>query len=104
MLTGESEVDELFLDVVRDALNDVLPEAVALPFTEISVTRIVNPLSATARGPAKLAKCKPESPDDAVETVICGGGEGRLANKVDNCGWALQGNQHQVLARSDHSG
>ena len=71
VLTGESALNEAFLDVVRDALSDVLPEAVALSFTETSVTHMVSPLFATARGAAELAKRESESPDECVETTIC---------------------------------
>lgn len=44
MLMRESTLDGLFLDAVRNALSDVLPEAVALPFTETCVTKMVIPL------------------------------------------------------------
>ena len=71
VLTGESALDEAFLDVVRDALSDVLPEAVTLSFMETSGTQMVSPLFATARGAAELAKRKSESPDGCVETAIC---------------------------------
>ena len=71
LLTGESALDEAFLDVVRDALSDVLPEAVALSFRETSVIQMVSPLFAKARGAAELAKRKSESPDECVETAIC---------------------------------
>ena len=40
VLTGESALDEVFLDVVRDALSDVLAEAVPFLFTEASVTKM----------------------------------------------------------------
>ena len=65
--TGESALDEAFLDVVRDALSDVLH----LSFTETSVTHMVSPLFATARGAAELAKRESESPVGCVETAIC---------------------------------
>ena len=39
-LTGDSALDEVFLDVVRDASSDVLAEVVAFLFTEASVTKI----------------------------------------------------------------
>ena len=71
LLKGESALDEAFLDVVRDVLSDVLPEAVAFSFTETSVTQNVSPLFATARGAAELAKRKSESPDECVETASC---------------------------------
>ena len=71
VLTGESALNEAFLDVVRDALSDVLLEDVALSFTETSVTNMVSPLFATARGAAELAKRELESPYGCVETCIC---------------------------------
>lgn len=36
ILTGESALDEVFLNVVSNAMIDVLIEAVALPYTETS--------------------------------------------------------------------
>ncbi len=71
VLTGESALDKAFLDVVRDALSDVLPEAVALSFTETSGTQMVSPLFATARGAAEFAKRKSECPAESVETAVC---------------------------------
>ena len=38
--TGELTLEEVLLNVVRDALSDVLAEAVAFLFTEASVTKM----------------------------------------------------------------
>ena len=71
MLMGESAMDETFLDVVRDALKDVLPDAVVLPSMETSVKETVDPAFAVARGAAELAKRELESLGGCLETAVC---------------------------------
>lgn len=56
---------------MRDALKDVIPDAVFLPLRETSVTEMVDPAFAAARGTAEVAKRELESPDGCLENAGC---------------------------------
>lgn len=66
---GESALDERFLDVMRDALHDVLHDDVMIPLDATSKLKekLINPTFAAARGTAEFAKRLMESPDGCVE-------------------------------------
>ena len=71
MLMGESAVDERCLDVMRDALKDVISDAVFLPSKETFVTETVDPAFAAARCAAKVAKRELENLDGCLENAVC---------------------------------
>ena len=83
MLTGESALSETFLRVVRDALNDGLPEAPPVQSKMMTSVEMINSTYAAARGGAELAKRTLESPKDCIETRLCRWWRRRISQTVD---------------------
>ena len=67
IIIGESALDETFLNVMRDALRDVLD----VRSMEIPGTHTVDPTFAAARGAAEFGKRMMESPEGCTEAAIC---------------------------------
>ena len=67
IVVGESALDETFLNVMRDALPDVLD----MRSLEISGAHMVDPTFAAARSAAEFSKRMMESPDRCTEGAIC---------------------------------
>ena len=65
IVMGESVLDETFLQVMKEALYDVMgPQSSA-------EQELTSPTFAAARGAAELGKRMMESPDDCVELALC---------------------------------
>ena len=66
MLMGDSALDKTFLDVMRDALRDVLPHDL-VSWVLSPETEFIDPTFSAARGVAEFAKRFIEAPERGVE-------------------------------------
>jgi hypothetical protein len=70
LLMGEAALDETFLETMRDALHDVLPDELVSRAADCGAI-FVDPTFAAARGAAEFAKRDMEAPHGCVERAYC---------------------------------
>ncbi|KAI4255245.1 MAG: hypothetical protein L6R35_007517 [Caloplaca aegaea] len=70
IVMGEAALGETFLEVLREALREVLPDnrGLGMGFADVA---FADPTFAATRGAAEFGKRIMESPDDCVETRVC---------------------------------